>query len=106
MSLGLEAVEHFLRVTRTSRLDAVAIQHLQCVEDGIRVLGARAAGQRLQGIAHQLLAVGLGHQHRERRVFRRNLSKLLAERQARDNVDDVAEVGTLVASKAKPVSRC
>ena len=82
MPLGLQAAQHFLRVTRASRFDAVTIQHLQRVEDGIGVLGAGSAGQCLQRIAHQLLAVGLGDQHREGRVLGRDLGKLLVERQA------------------------
>lgn len=40
MPLGLQAVSALLRVARAPRLDAVAIQHLQRVEDGIGVLGA------------------------------------------------------------------
>ena len=104
MPLGLQAAQHFLRVARAPRLDAVAIQHLQRVEDGIGVLGAGAAGQCLQRVAHQLLSVGLGDQDREGRVLGRDLSKLLVERQAGDDVDDVAEVGALIRSQTEPVT--
>ena len=65
VALGLEAVQHLLRVARVGGIDAVAVEQLQGIEDGGGVLGAGAAGQCAQGITDQLLAVGLGDQHRK-----------------------------------------
>ena len=78
MTLGLEAVQHLLRVAGAARLDAVAVEHLQRIQDGIGVLGAGAAGQRLERAADQLLAVGLGDQHREGGVLGRDVGEVLA----------------------------
>jgi len=81
VALGLEAIQHLLRVAGVGRVDTVAIKQLQRIEHGERVLGASAAGQCAQRVADQLLAVGLGDQHREGGIFRREIDETLAQHQ-------------------------
>ncbi len=80
--LGSEAAEDFLGVARAGRLDAVAVEHFQGIQDDDGVLGAGAAGQCLQRVADELLAVGFGDQGGERRVLRCQVGKMGAEGQA------------------------
>ena len=105
MSLGLQAGENLLRVARARRIDAIAVQHLQRVEHSDGVFGPGAASERLQRIADQLPAVELGDQHRERRIFRRDLAELVVQRQPGDDVDDVAKVDSLLWSQPRLVSQ-
>ena len=62
-----------------------------------------AAGQCAQRVADQLLAVGLGAQHREGGAFRREIDETLAQYQARDDVHHVAEVDAFV--RAQPCAQ-
>ena len=99
MTLGLETVQHFLRVAGVGGINAVTVEQFQCIEDGSGILGTCAAGQCPQRITHQLLTVGFSDQHRKGGVFRRDVGEPLTKCQARDDVHHIAEIDALIRSQ-------
>ena len=105
MALGLQAAQNFPGILGTARFDAVAVQHLQCIQHGGGVLGPVAAGQGTKRAADQLLAVRFRDQNGESRVFGRDVGEALAQGQPRHDVDHIAKVDALLRPQARLVAQ-
>jgi hypothetical protein len=104
VALGLQAVQHFLRVARRPGSmrspSSISSASRMALASLVRVPPASA----FSALPTNCLRLDSVTSTGEGGVLRRDLGKLLVERQAGDDVDDVAEVDALVSAQAQLVA--
>ena len=99
MPLLLEDVQDVRGVLGAVRIEPLAIEELQGVEHGGRLLGAILSGDDAQGVLCRLLAVLARDEHREVGILGRLVLKVCGQDDAGDGVYQVTEVDPLVGSE-------
>ena len=87
--------------TLTGRVEALAIEQLQGVQNGSGLFGAVLSRDGAQGILRGLRPVRSGDKYREERVLRGLVLEVGPETDAGDGVHQVAEVDTFVGANAR-----
>jgi len=93
--------EDIVGILRSVRIEPIAFEQFQGIEYRCGLPGAVLAGDGAEGVLCGLGAVASGDEHREARILRRLLLKVGAEADARDSVDQIAEVDALVGTDAR-----
>ena len=81
LALGLEQIEDEFGVAGFGRVDLVAIEEFERIEDGGGLLGTVGLGDAAQGLLRGLEgvpALPVGDERRELRVFRRAVDEMLS----------------------------
>jgi len=93
--------EDIVGIPRSVRIEPIAFEQFQGIEYRRGLPGTVLAGDGAEGVLHGLGAVASGDEHREARILRRLLLKVGAEADARNSVDQIAEVDALVGADSR-----